>query len=325
MKKVLKKYFIPHQSNDHKPHFLRSRSLLVIASFLVLVELSVLANIFIIQKGSNFLAAVLPSVLVSYTNENRLAYNAPTLKTSPILERAAQLKADDMAKKGYFAHTSPEGLTPWYWFDEVGYKYLYAGENLAVNFIESKDVSDAWMNSPAHKDNIVNAHYTEIGIGTATGIYKGRETVFVAELFGTPAIPTALVQKSKAPAAAPKVAPSKVSQPVAVAPTPSVQILPQVKGEETTAIRGTKVVLEKIVASPKIPVTYVVGIILALLGVALFLAVFIKIKIQHPRMIAATIAVILITLSILSLNSYLFESSVEVPTSSLNASVVNTE
>ncbi len=116
------------------------------------------------------------------------------------------MKADDMATKGYFAHTSPEGLTPWYWFAQVGYNYTYAGENLAINFNESKDVDTAWLASPTHRANILNSHYTEIGIATAQGMYKGVQATFVVQMFGTPVVfdykPTA---KVSAPVATKKI------------------------------------------------------------------------------------------------------------------------
>jgi uncharacterized protein YkwD len=132
------------------------------------------------------LSAIYASVLVSLTNQNRAAANVSQLTVSPILEKAAQMKADDMAAKGYFAHNTPEGFTPWYWFDLAGYKYIYAGENLAVNFENSSDVETAWMNSPGHFLNIMNPKFTEIGIATSTGIYKGRSAVFVVQMFGAP-------------------------------------------------------------------------------------------------------------------------------------------
>lgn len=132
------------------------------------------------------LSAVYAAVLVNLTNQNRLAANVSELKISPILEKAAQMKADDMATKGYFAHNTPDGKTPWYWFEKAGYKYIFAGENLAVNFENNEDVERAWMNSPQHFWNIMNPKYTEIGIATSTGVYKGRTAVFVVQMFGKP-------------------------------------------------------------------------------------------------------------------------------------------
>ena len=133
------------------------------------------------------LSAIYAAVLVNLTNQNRVAANISELKVSPILEKAAQMKADDMAGKSYFAHNTPDGKTPWYWFEQAGYKYIYAGENLAVNFQNSEDIETAWMNSKTHWYNIMNPKYTEIGIATSTGIYKGRQAVFVVQMFGAPA------------------------------------------------------------------------------------------------------------------------------------------
>jgi uncharacterized protein YkwD len=132
------------------------------------------------------LSAIYGTVLVNLTNQNRAAANISELKVNQILEKAAQMKADDMAAKGYFAHNTPDGKTPWYWFEKAGYEYIYAGENLAVNFEESANVETAWMNSPGHFLNIMNPKYTEIGIATSTGLYKGRTVIFVVQLFGTP-------------------------------------------------------------------------------------------------------------------------------------------
>jgi uncharacterized protein YkwD len=133
------------------------------------------------------LSAIYAGVLVNLTNQNRAAANVAELAVNPLLEKAAQMKADDMAAKGYFAHNTPDGKTPWYWIDQAGYKYVYAGENLAVNFENSQDVETAWMNSRGHFLNIMNPKYTERGIATSTVLYKGRTAIFVVQMFGTPA------------------------------------------------------------------------------------------------------------------------------------------
>lgn len=133
------------------------------------------------------LAAVVSSILVDLTNGDRAAGGLSMLTVNPVLVAAAQAKANDMATKGYFAHVSPEGVDPWHWFKDAGYSFEYAGENLAIDFVDSADVERAWMNSPTHRKNILDPHYTEIGIATARGMYQGRLTTFVVQEFGTPA------------------------------------------------------------------------------------------------------------------------------------------
>ncbi|MCX6717715.1 MAG: CAP domain-containing protein [Candidatus Taylorbacteria bacterium] len=132
------------------------------------------------------LADVLSSVLVVETNEYRSINNESTLAESTLLTNAAQMKANDMAIKGYFSHVAPNGDKPWYWFKKIGYKYSYAGENLAVDFTESEDVTEGWINSAKHKANLLNTNFTEIGIGVAKGMFEGHETTFVVQFFGKP-------------------------------------------------------------------------------------------------------------------------------------------
>ena len=198
LSKWLKKYFIPHEGNEFKPHFLRHETMLGFFFLVIILELGFLVQVFVVFDKTKFLAEVLPAVLENLTNQERAQNNINPLKENALLDKAAEEKAQDMAKNGYFAHTSPEGKTPWYWFDQVGYNYIYAGENLAVNFFESNDVAQAWMNSPTHRANILKSDYTEIGIGVARGVYEGRDTVFVAQLFGKPLVFPTAVETSQA-------------------------------------------------------------------------------------------------------------------------------
>lgn len=151
----------------------------------------------IVERVPN-LAAVISSVLIELTNNDRSTSGLATLTMSPALTAVAQAKADDMAAKGYFAHTSPEGKSPWYWFHQEGYLFAYAGENLAVDFGESADVERAWMNSPTHRANVLGTQFTEIGIAVATGTYQGRPTTFVVQEFGTPASRVAITEAAPA-------------------------------------------------------------------------------------------------------------------------------
>jgi cytochrome c oxidase subunit IV len=91
-----------------------------------------------------------------------------------------------MLANGYFAHSSPTGITPWYWFKNVGYSYKAAGENLAVGFIDSKEVVDAWIDSPSHRANLFSSNFQEIGIAVLTGEFNGQETTLVVQSFGSP-------------------------------------------------------------------------------------------------------------------------------------------
>ena len=143
--------FIPSHLNGYQPHFLRLKVAAGILGLVLGVEALYLAQTFLILPNSDYFAAIFATVLVDQTNQNRVTENLSTLSVNTTLEHAAQLKVEDMASKSYFAHNSPDGKTPWYWFDQVGYDYAAAGENLAVNFTDSKDISEAWMHSPTHR------------------------------------------------------------------------------------------------------------------------------------------------------------------------------
>ncbi|MEK7227299.1 MAG: CAP domain-containing protein [Patescibacteria group bacterium] len=183
---MFKKYFIPHPGNVFYPHFFRFFSILFILVILVGSQLLLRGTFKTLSKNDSY-AAIFIGALLSYTNEARAESIGQALATNPLLTKAAELKANDMAEKGYFSHNTPDGKTPWYWFKKAGYDYIYAGENLAIDFMDSKDVTDAWMASPGHRANILNSRYTEIGIATAVGSYQGRQTTFVVQMFGTPA------------------------------------------------------------------------------------------------------------------------------------------
>ncbi len=192
MYQKIKDHLIPHQGNNFAPPILQKTAVLGMLGLILLSFLVANFQALLWQNSGWLVGAILPAVVTDLTNQERANLVLPLLKRNPILDQAAQLKANDMAVNGYFAHNSPTGITPWYWFGQVGYLFTYAGENLAVHFSDSDEVVSAWMASPTHRANIVNSNYTEIGIGTARGIYQGYETVFVVQLFGRPAMKSLL-------------------------------------------------------------------------------------------------------------------------------------
>ncbi len=197
MRKHLTDYFIPHHGNDHKPHMVRDASIVVLLLVTVLTFGFSVFQSLLIRTSTEFTAAVLPAVLVDLANDDRENAGLSQLTVSPILEEAARMKAEDMAENEYFAHTSPAGLNPWYWFYRAGYEFIHAGENLAVNFVDSEDVEQAWMDSPGHRANILNGNFTEVGIAAVPGTYKGKKTIYVVQLFGAPS-PVAITTRINA-------------------------------------------------------------------------------------------------------------------------------
>jgi hypothetical protein len=163
-------------------------------------------------------AAVISAVLIDLANADRGALGIGTLTPDPLLTAAAQAKANDMAQKSYFAHFDAAGKSPWDWMHEAGYRYEHAGENLAIQFSESGDVERAWLASPAHRANLLDGRFTQVGIATAEGFYQGQPTTFVVQFFGTP--PAILAEPSAPVAETIEPTPIPVPPDAEVAPTP---------------------------------------------------------------------------------------------------------
>lgn len=153
-------------------------------------ELIILAVTFVFQAlFTGFLAFagdLTPKSIITLTNAEREKSGLKALIENKALSKAAELKAADMLKNDYFAHNSPKGATPWHWMKEAGYKYQYAGENLAINFDTAGAEHKAWMKSKTHRENILNARYQEIGVAVAEGKIDGKSTMITVQLFGTP-------------------------------------------------------------------------------------------------------------------------------------------
>ncbi|HAV11713.1 MAG TPA: hypothetical protein DCX32_04220 [Candidatus Moranbacteria bacterium] len=128
------------------------------------------------------------SEVIKLVNKSRFAEGLNPLSENSVLNKAAKNKADDMLKDDYFAHTSPEGKDPWYWFGKAGYDYKYAGENLAINYSSAKEQHTAWMKSASHKKNILNGNYTQTGVAVMKGKIDGDEVIIAVQLFATPAV-----------------------------------------------------------------------------------------------------------------------------------------
>lgn len=158
------------------------------------------------------------SELLQDTNNQRTANGLGALALNATLNQAAQAKAQDMAANDYWAHTSPSGLTPWYFITQAGYGYSTAGENLAYGFDNAGDALIGWMNSPGHKANILNTAFTEVGFGTINiPSYQGQgEQTLVVAMYAAPAhVAEATPVATPTPVA---VAPVTQTQPSATTP-----------------------------------------------------------------------------------------------------------
>ncbi|MFJ7839180.1 CAP domain-containing protein [Lysinibacillus sphaericus] len=103
--------------------------------------------------------------VVKLTNAERTKAGLKALQTDDKLMAAAREKSQDMQSKKYFSHTSPTFGSPFDRMKALGITYKSAGENIAQGQRSPQEVVQAWMDSPGHRANILNANYTHIGVG----------------------------------------------------------------------------------------------------------------------------------------------------------------
>jgi hypothetical protein len=180
----LKLYFVPCDENKNRPSFLKSNFLFLVIMGLFFFRL-ILVSFTFYFPNSNLFSAVSRVTLISLTNQRRVSRGLNSLHQDWRLNRAASMKAQDMIRNDYFAHTSPSGRSLAYWISSSGYPYRYAGENLGMNFISSSELFNSWMASSSHRSNILSSHYQDIGIAVATGNFKGKTTTVVVQMFGS--------------------------------------------------------------------------------------------------------------------------------------------
>jgi uncharacterized protein YkwD len=103
--------------------------------------------------------------VVTLTNFYRSQYDLQPLTLNIDLSESAQLHSEDMALSDFFSHTGSNGSKVSDRTELAGYESSYVGENIAAGHITAEEVVRGWMNSPGHRENILNANYTEIGVG----------------------------------------------------------------------------------------------------------------------------------------------------------------
>ncbi len=176
--------FVPSQENNFRPKFLESRVLIWCLLALFILKLITVPFLIYFPKSALF-SDISKIILIELLNKDRQSAGLQSLKENTVLDNAAVLKAQDILEKDYFSHQSPEGATPWYWFKIAGYNYKIAGENLAIGFLDSTEIHQAWLDSSSHRANILNSDYKDVGIAILTGDFQGNETTVVVQLFGT--------------------------------------------------------------------------------------------------------------------------------------------
>jgi len=146
--------------------------------------LVIIAGIFLLPQTAR-LSDITSEKIIELTNKQRIYYGYNILTANQLLAKAAYEKGQAILAAGEFKHNLG-GRKFSDWIKDTGYKYSYVGENLAIDFVTSEGVIDAWLASESHKKNLLNQYYDEIGVAVIEGEFVGQNTVLVVQVFGAP-------------------------------------------------------------------------------------------------------------------------------------------
>lgn len=192
----LKNFFLPHPDTHKKAHLLSFKALFIYVAFFIVLQF-IFSTINSYRPGTLGVSSSLDyKQVIELTNKEREKNGLSSLSEDSRLNEAAKKKAENMFEENYWAHYSPSGKDPWGFINGAGYKYSYAGENLARNFYSNDEVVQAWMDSPTHRKNILNSQYRDIGIAVVEGTLNGQKTILVVQEFGTPTEAVAMLPEA---------------------------------------------------------------------------------------------------------------------------------
>ena len=173
--KRLSRFFHPQKSNKYRSQLLHPETLMILS--IVVVAVFALFNAVrffpsLADRVLGYASNINADQVLIKTNEERAARDLKPLQINEKLNQAALAKAQDMFADQYWSHNSPDGDQPWDFIKDSGYVYKYAGENLARDFDNTREMIAAWMASPTHKENIVNPNFTQMGLAVLNGNLK---------------------------------------------------------------------------------------------------------------------------------------------------------
>lgn len=230
MRTLVSHLLLPQQTNNQRPKVLHPQAVMFYVVVFFVLQLGFRIGKFIYPQILGYATNITVEDLLSLTNQKRQENGLFALSLDPTLSLAAQQKGQDMFSKNYWAHISPDGVTPWQFIERSGYSYLFAGENLAKDFTDPSGVVAAWMASPTHRDNILKSEYQDIGLAVVNGNLNGVETTLVIQMFGQRktelAAKTPLISAKAAVAKTPPSSP--ISKEPTVAPIPFISPTPVV-------------------------------------------------------------------------------------------------
>ena len=124
--------------------------------------------------------------MLARVNRERASRGLTPLRRHPRLDEAAQAHADDMFRRGYYSHDTPEGATALERARAKGYRAKSAGENIARGQYSVDAVMKGWMGSPTHREHLLSPRFSDVGFGLAFGKGPGGYEILWVQDFGHP-------------------------------------------------------------------------------------------------------------------------------------------
>ena len=112
--------------------------------------------------------------VLKHVNLQRAMNGVAPLAMNGQLSEAAQKHAEDMARRDFVDHQSPDGRALQDRIASVGYPWRVIAENLAAGLSSPESTVEPWMTSPGHRDNMLSPDYLEAGIGYAVPSDEGK-------------------------------------------------------------------------------------------------------------------------------------------------------
>jgi len=112
---------------------------------------------------------ITPENVTALMNAYRADAGMGPLRLDAKLTKAAEARMQEMADGGWWGHESPEGTGPFVWITASDYNYVFAAENLAAGFETVRVLVQSWLESPGHRENILNSLYADCGIAVIEG------------------------------------------------------------------------------------------------------------------------------------------------------------
>jgi uncharacterized protein YkwD len=164
-------------------------------AFALIVAVAILADSALASSRSETNLQTLNHKVLASVNRFRVAHGRAALHESAALDKAARHHSLEMGRRGYFSHSSADGMQFWqrirHFYPAHGFSYWSAGENLvwASPSLSAGGAMRLWISSPPHLANLLSRQWRQIGISAvgvarAPRVYRNRRVTIITADFG---------------------------------------------------------------------------------------------------------------------------------------------